>query len=102
MITTVLLIAFLAAVGKMVLLWRFGLLKRLSRLHGLLDLLVGLLFAWMFFGTMTGMVIGLMAGLFFSGLIEIYRRTSRALYGSDKLVRQGWRVRFVHVPGALG
>lgn len=86
-------IGVLAAVAKIVLLHRFGVLRKVMAFHGLLDLAVGSMFAWLFFGTLTGMVIAAVAGLTFSLFITIYRR----FFGYERLTLRGWRP----VPGAV-
>lgn len=83
----VLAIGVLAAVAKIIVLARFGVLRKLMGFHGLLDLAVGAVFAWLFFGTLTGMVIAAVAGLTFSLFVTIYRR----VYGYERLTLRGWR-----------
>src|SRR5258708_27599103 len=73
-LVTVFLIAFAAAIAKMVLLHKLGLFKRLLALDALLDLIGGMLFAWLFMGTLTGMAIAAVAGLMFSVMLLVYKR----------------------------
>jgi hypothetical protein len=62
LIITVIALGIVAAVAKIVLLMRVGQLKRLMALHWLLDLMAGAGFAFLFGGTLTGMLIAAIAG----------------------------------------
>src|SRR5690242_4974733 len=86
-LVSVLLIAFLAAVAKMVLLHKLGMFRRLLALDAGLDMIGGMLFAWLFMGTLTGMAIATMAGLMFSLMLLIYKR----VYGYEKFSLLRWR-----------
>lgn len=93
MITTVLIIALVAAIAKIVTLAKIGALKRLLGFDVVIDLMAGMLFAWLFMGTLTGMAIAATAGLLFSLMIWGYKK----LNGYDRLVIRGWRFRWEHV-----
>jgi hypothetical protein len=86
-IVMVTVIGVLAAVAKIVVLLRLGVLRKLMGFHFALDLAAGALFAWLFFGTLTGMVIAAIAGLVFSLFITVYRRVA----GYERLTLRGWR-----------
>jgi hypothetical protein len=84
-------IGVLAAIGKIIILLRFGVLRKLMAFHGVIDLVGGAVFAWLFFGTLTGMAIAMVAGLTFSLFVTVYRR----VWGYDRLTLRGWRPVFV-------
>src|SRR5262245_56651090 len=86
-------IGVLAAIAKIIVLLRFGVLRKLMAFHGLLDLAAGSVFAFIFFGTLTGMAIAMVSGLTFSLFVTAYRR----FYGYDRLTITGWRPAFVRV-----
>lgn len=86
-ILMVTVIGVLAAVAKIIVLMRLGMLKKLMGFHFALDFAAGAVFAWLFFGTLTGMVIAAIAGLTFSLFITIYRRFA----GYERLTIRGWK-----------
>jgi hypothetical protein len=88
-------IGVLAAISKIIILLRFGVLRKLMAFHGLIDLAAGAVFASLFFGTLTGMAIAMVAGLTFSLFVTLYRR----FYGYDCLTLRGWRPAFVRTRG---
>jgi hypothetical protein len=83
----VIAVGVLAAIGKIVVLTRFKMLRKLMAAHGFIDLAAGAVFAWLFFGTLTGMAIAMVAGLTFSLYVTLYRR----FFGYDALVIRGLR-----------
>lgn len=88
-IAMIFVIAFLAALAKIMLLAKLGILRKALGFEFLIDLFAGTMFGWAFFGTLTGMCIGLMASLFFSGMIWIMGR----IVGADTLTWRGWKRR---------
>ena len=86
-IVMVLVIGILAAVAKIIVLMRRGMLRKLMGFHFALDFAAGTVFAWLFFGTLTGMVIAAVAGLTFSLFITVYRRVA----GYERLTIRGWK-----------
>ena len=84
---TVFLIALAAAIAKMVLLHKLGMFRRLLALDAVLDLIGGMLFAWLFMGTLTGMAIAAVAGLMFSLMLLVYKRS----FGYERFDLRRWR-----------
>lgn len=66
-------LAFLTALGFFIILWKMG-IHRFLRFHWQTDLAVTALLSFLFFGTLGGMLIGLLAALFFSLMLSITKR----------------------------
>ena len=93
LIITVIALGVVAAAAKIVLLMRLGQLRRLMALHWVLDLAAGAAFAFLFGGTLTGMLIAAIAGLTFSAFVTVYRK----IVGYETLRLQGCRPVWVRV-----
>jgi hypothetical protein len=94
----ILLIGVLAAIAKFVTLMKIGQLRRLLALDALLDLLASMLFAFLFFGTLTGMSIAAIAGLTFSLIVWVYKGYT----GYERLRLRNWRLVWETVPARWG
>lgn len=98
MILSAILIGILAAIAKFITLLKLGQLKRLLAFDAGLDIAGGMIFAFLFFGTLTGMIIASFAGITFSGLLWLYK----ARNGYEKLALRNWRIVWVTVPPRWG
>jgi hypothetical protein len=96
MIETVFLIGFLAAAAKILTLWKLGVFKKLLAFDWALDFGAGAMFAWLFFGTLTGMAIATMAGLLFSAGVYAWKKA----FGYERIERRGWRLKWIKVQPA--
>jgi hypothetical protein len=89
-IGTVLAIALCAAAAKLIFLAKLGAFRRVLAFDSVTDLLVGSTFGWLFYGTLTGMVIAALATLMFSGFCFVWKQIA----GYERLTIHG----FVKVP----
>ena len=90
LILTTLVIGLLAAAAKVIFLLKLGALRRVLAFDALLDVMAGSVFGFLFYGTLTGMVIASIATLAFSGFCYCWKRIA----GYDRWTLGG----FVHVP----
>jgi hypothetical protein len=61
----VFVVGFLGAAAKLIFLAKLGAFRRVLAFDAFLDMLVGSVFAWLFYGTLTGMVIAAIATIMF-------------------------------------
>ena len=87
---TTVVIGLLAAAAKVIFLLKLGALRRVLAFDALLDVMAGSVFGFLFYGTLTGMVIASIATLAFSGFCYCWKRIA----GYDRWTLGG----FVHVP----
>lgn len=84
---TVLAVGFMAAAAKIIFLAKIGAFRRVLAFDAVLDIAVGSIFGWLFYGTLMGMVIAAIATLTFSGFCYCWKQ----LCGYDKLTLTGYR-----------
>ena len=77
---TIFVVAVCAALGVMVVLAKILGFRRMLGLHAAVDVVASLILGWTFFGTLTGMSIGIAAGLIVSVLLWF----GRARFGYER------------------
>src|SRR5215475_1520362 len=90
LIMTTVVIGLLAAAAKVILLLKLGALRRVLAFDALLDVMAGSVFGFLFYGTLTGMVIASIATLAFSGFCYCWKQIA----GYERFTLAG----FVYVP----
>lgn len=86
-VTTVVLIGLLAAAAKIIFLAKIGAFRRVLAFDAVLDLVVGSVFGFLFYGTLTGMVIAAIATLFFSAFCYCWKQ----FFGYERFTLTGYQ-----------
>ena len=89
-ILTIVVVGLMAAGAKIIFLAKLGAFRRVMAFDAFLDVAVGSVFGFLFYGTLTGMVIAAIATLAFSGFCFIWKQIA----GYERLTLAG----YVYVP----
>jgi len=85
-ILTIVVVGLLAAGAKLIFLAKLGAFRRVLAFDAWLDVCVGSIFGFLFYGTLTGMVIASIATLAFSGFCFVWKQ----LMGYERLTLTGY------------